>query len=196
MSISYAREALSAVVCAYAALIVAALPDTRKALRQAQKLRAYVRGYLKTQASLYRHALREELRASPALRAQVSADLGGARAMRKWEARRHCAIVSAKHRAARGLPEPQQVTPIRPSASPRKIWRPRTDRRGHFRLAIIPTKTQSASGAFTPWKSPRKICAWGRLTPHRITFRLRPAPPCPLARLRPFSGRPYNSQLR
>ena len=136
---------------AYVALILAALPNTAKALRAAQKMGAAVRRHLKVQDAILSIALREALSQNPAMRARVQRDLGGRGAMVKWALRwrGQRAVDSSRQQAAkRGETAMAQrfALPARePRTSPRKPWTAKTDRHGHFRLAVIPTGPRGAS---------------------------------------------------
>lgn len=141
-TLEVAREALKTIILAYARLIISALPDTRKALRYSQKLGMIVRRHTRL------HLLREDLSLSAKLRARVQRDLGGKMAMIKWERRRRDAKVLASCKAAklakgdvREWPRPafDRTALKRERQSPRKPWAAKTDRYGHFRMAVIKT---------------------------------------------------------
>ena len=148
ITLEIAREALATIVMAYTRMMMAALPDTRKFLRLSQKLGVVVRRHTRIHHKLVAHILREDLSLCAKLRARVCRELGGKMAMVNWERRRRDAKVMASCRAARlakgetrDWPRPRfdKPAPPRIRQSPRKPWVAKTDRLGHYRMAVIET---------------------------------------------------------
>ena len=159
ITLEVARDALATIVMAYTRMMMAALPDTRKFLRLSQKLGVIVRRHTRIHHKLVAHILREDLSLCAKLRARVCRELGGKMAMVNWERRRRDAKVMASCRAARLAKGETRDWPRlsfdRPAAprirrSARKPWSAKTDRLGHYRMAVIKTGTRAVSKTSKP----------------------------------------------
>lgn len=154
-----ACAALGVIVTAYMRVIRSAMPDMDQVLWGALRLQRHVRRIARIAHRLRQHERRAALREDPALREQVRGDLGGVIAMTAWEVRRRRAWVLASAQQAQGRIKPQappathattQARGFAPDfgdtptelerAHPQKRWRPKTDRNGDYRLAVIPTR--------------------------------------------------------
>ena len=163
ITLEFAREALATIVMVYTRMMIAALPDTRKFLRLSQKLGVIVRRHTRIHHKLVAHILREDLSLCAKLRARICRELGGKIAMVNWERRRRDAKVMASCRAARlakgetrDWPRPSfdKPAPPRIRKTPRKPWTAKTDRLGHFRMAVIKTGKRAVSERPKPKRRP------------------------------------------
>ena len=173
ITLDIAREALATIVMAYTRMMMAALPDTRKFLRLSQKLGVIVRRHTRIHHKLVAHILREDLSLCAKLRSRICRELGGKMAMVNWERRRRDAKVMASCKAARlakgearDWPHPSfdRPAPPRLRTSPRKPWSAKTDRLGHYRMAVIKIGTRDVSGGRKPKVKRRPVTGVQRRT--------------------------------
>ncbi len=140
----YITRVMDVMIMTYLRLIEGAGSDLKLVLKYAAQMQRYVRRMTRMNYKFRLYERREALKHSPDLRKQVRYDLGGKVAMVLWERRRRGAMIE---RANRNRPDPYADVPMpdfdKPAKSyPRKTpckWQPKTDRNGHYRLAVIKT---------------------------------------------------------
>ncbi len=128
----------------YLRLMNRAMPDMKLVLRYAQRMQRMTRRMARHIYNLRQYERRELLRHDPNTRRRVHDDLGGKMAMVQWERRRREAkVVLCAASAKDPYPDAPRPSFDRPAKQyPRKTpckWKPKTDRFGHYRLAVIKT---------------------------------------------------------
>ncbi len=128
----------------YLRLMNRAMPDMKLVLRYAQRMQRMTRRMARHIYKLRQYERRELLRHDPNTRRRVHDDLGGKMAMVMWERRRREAkVVQSAAKAGDPYPDAPRPSFDRPAKQyPRKTpckWKPKTDRFGHYRLAVIKT---------------------------------------------------------
>ncbi len=128
----------------YLRLMNRAMPDMKLVLRYAQRMQRMTRRMARHIYNLRQYERRELLRHDPNTRRRVHDDLGGKVAMVQWERRRREAKVALSASSTQDpYPEAPRPSFDRPAKQyPRKTpckWKPKTDRFGHYRLAVIKT---------------------------------------------------------
>ncbi len=128
----------------YLRLMNRAMPDMKLVLRYAQRMQRMTRRMARHIYKLRQYERRELLCHDPNVRRRVHDDLGGKLAMVQWERRRREAkVVQSAASATDPYPEAPRPSFDKPAKHyPRKTpckWKPKTDRFGHYRLAVIKT---------------------------------------------------------
>ncbi len=159
----------------YLRLMNRAMPDMKLVLRYAQRMQRMTRRMARHIYNLRQYERRELLRYDPNVRRRVHDDLGGKVAMVLWERRRREAkVMQSAARAQDTYPEAPRPSFDRPAKPyPRKTpckWKPKTDRFGHYRLAVIKTgKLASKSKRTKPKKTDVKRRYEMRQLPLEVT---------------------------
>lgn len=200
------REAMLANIYRMCALICAGV-SADDALRLSRKVARAVRALIKAQTTAYQAQLKRAMLATPHWRARVLRDLGGKRALERWDERfakavqrqayetspRKRPLTCAQIAAYAWMKHKRQIgwTSLNLNGHPRIVFdRVRTDFEGQFRLAPLPRR---------PRKTQRRARVMAdhhqsRLTPHQpARAQVKPAlPPVPLlpSELRPRKVRP------